>query len=144
VRRVLWRGKTVQSWQISYTLTKKPAPSNYRIEYLHMTKTEVVITTHFDKASEKIEVHFHSRLCGEFQSSELWVGMQSGRFIMVHQAAYYDEKLLKRRSEGNMLSGWSPVERMLLVGQVWKASPDIGASKILLGQSSIEAEIYDT
>ena len=80
---------------------------------------EITVLTLLNTTSQIVETHFVSAQCGSNESSELWIGSTSGKFVVVDPGLYYDEKLLQRRNSGNMLSPWQPVERLSLVAQVW-------------------------
>jgi hypothetical protein len=109
-----------------------------------MSTIEINITIIFNKNSGESELYYYSDDCGSSQASELCVGITSNRFQVIHQEAYYDEILKDRRSENNILSSWSPRERLALVGSVWGTAPCIPDSKVSLGNTIIEALVFCT
>ena len=109
---------------------------------------EITAQTFLDTTSKNVTTHFYSAQCGSNESSELWIGTTSGKFVVVDPGLYYDEKLRQRRNSGNMLSPWQPVERLSLVAQVWGgAVPQAAKSQNVTGiieiaRGVIEASSY--
>lgn len=109
-----------------------------------MTTTKVSIIASFSRESRKPELHLRSDLCGASESSELWVGSKTDKYMLVSPDSYYNDALRARRNNGNMVASWDKNERIILVGQVWSPSVQFPPSSVVLATSTIEAEISVT
>lgn len=47
-----------------------------------MTDMQITVLTLLDTATRIVETHFLSEHCGGSESSELWIGSKSGRFVV--------------------------------------------------------------
>lgn len=86
---------------------------------MNQIETKVAVYVLMEKSTGKTHVHYTSNCTGGNHTAELWCGKETGRGFIYHQDAYYDEKLMKRRNDGNMISSVSPLERLVYVGEVW-------------------------
>ncbi|WP_334079058.1 hypothetical protein [Microbulbifer sp. M83] len=109
-----------------------------------MTTTQVSIIASFSRESRDHELYLRSDLCGASESSELWVGSKTEKYMLVSPDSYYNDALRERRNNGNMVANWDKNERVILVGQVWSPSVPLPPSSVVLATSTIEAEISGT
>jgi len=86
---------------------------------MNQIETIVMVYVLMERSTGKTHVHYTSNCTGGNNAVELWCGKETGRGFIYHQDAYYDEKLRKRRNDGNMISPVAPLERLVLVGKVW-------------------------
>ena len=109
-----------------------------------MTTTQVSIIASFSRESGELELHLRSHLCGASESSELWVGSKTEKYMLVSPDSYYNDALRERRNSGNMVATWDKKEHVILVGQVWSPSVPVPPSSVILVASAIEAEVSVT
>ncbi|EAQ33286.1 hypothetical protein [Idiomarina baltica] len=83
-----------------------------------MSTIQVSIIASFSRESRETELHLCSGLCGASESSELWIGSKTEKYMLVFPDSYYSDALRERRNKGNMVAAWDKNERVILVGQV--------------------------
>ena len=109
-----------------------------------MTTIQVKIVASFSRESGEPELHLRSDLCGASESSELWLGAKTEKYMLVSPDSYYNDALRERRNNGNMVASWDKKERVILVGQVWSPTVPLPPASVVLATSIIEAEISVT
>ncbi len=104
-----------------------------------MTKSQIKILVYVfaHKETAETRVVFISNCAGGNQAAELWCGKDTERCFIIHQDAYYDEKLRSRRRDGNMISTTAPRERLVFIGEIWGALPLQEKNYFLLSKSEL-------
>jgi hypothetical protein len=129
-----------------YDPLEKPSGSNPCPLYGKMTdmnkvETKVMVYVLIERSTGKTRVLYTSNCTGGNHTVELWCGKETGRGFIYHQDAYYDEKLRKRRNDGNMISPVSPLERLIYVGEIWGAGPVDQNTYFILSKSELAIPI---
>ena len=104
----------------------------------------ILVFTLLNKENNEVSAAFYSDFCGLNESSELWIGCESNKYVVIHPSTYYDDSLRTRRNKLKMVSPWEPKERLSLIAQVWGGEPHLQNQVVVIGQSNIEAVEYGT
>ena len=124
--------------------TSKPSVLTIQMLSALESHMNIAVFTLFDKKDSKISTTFYSGSCGLNEPSELWIGIESNKYLVIHPDEYYDDSLRARRNKLNMVSSWLPKERLKLIGVVWGGEPHLDGKMVVIGRSDIEAAGYGT
>ena len=98
----------------------------------------------FDKKEKVVNVYYFSNECSANEHFELFVGINSNKFTVVHPDHYYNDGIRNNRNNENMVSSWHPKERLVLVGNISGVKPVLQEDTIQIGKSEFEVNQYGT
>jgi hypothetical protein len=108
---------------------------------MNQIETKVMVNVLMERSTGKSRILYTSNCTGGNHTAELWCGKETGRGFIYHQDAYYDEKLRKRRQDGNMISTILPLERLIYIGEIWSPMSDDQNTYLILGKSELAIPI---